>query len=273
MNCAQAETISIHEYLTSLGYAPIAQRHKQGDELRYHSPIRSNDKTPSFDVNIKKNCWNDQGLGTGGGIIQLVQQLYKASVKEALAILDQSHLYRGEYQPPNEADMIFYEPSSTQHKTATKGHNEFNQLTIKKVKALTNKALVDYVASRGINQAIAAKYLQEVYYTSSTNPDKTLFALAWPNDSGSGYEARNILFKGFVGKTKTITSINLKKGQKLAVFEGFMDFLSYLTYFGLNDFQSSAIVLNSTSLKNEAIDIIRKIGFSDIYLFLDNDAA
>jgi 5S rRNA maturation endonuclease (ribonuclease M5) len=52
-----------------------------------------------------------------------------------------------------------------------------------------------------------------------------------------------------------------------------MDFLAFLSYQGINQFQNSVIILNSVSLRKQALDIINNYHFSKIYLFLDNDDA
>ena len=268
MNCTQADSISIHEYLSHLGYAPIPRRHKGGDELRYHSPLRDNDRTPSFDVNIKKNVWNDLGLSTGGGTVQLVMHLANATTSQALKILEETKLYKGNYTTPASINYI-EEKQATIHQIKDKPGD--NQAVIKKIRDLHNTALIQYLESRKINIEIARKYFQEVYYSRKNQPDTTFFALAFKNDSGNGFETRNPLFKGFIGEEKTITSINLKNGKKLAIFEGAMDFVSYLSHYNIYDYENSAIVLNSNSLVNNAITTIKSYTFEKIYFFLDND--
>lgn len=270
MNCKQAETISIHEYLSTLGYCPIPRTHKGGDELRYFSPIRSKENTPSCDVNIKKNVWNDMGIHTGGGIIQLVQHLYKTDVSNALKILSESGLYRGSYSPPNIQKILYLEPSENISK---KKENTEPKAVIKKVKQLENKALLKYLTNRKIDIQLAKKYYQEIYY-SRENQEVMFFGLALENDSKTGYEVRNQFFKGFIGQTKTITSINIQNNTQLAIFEGGIDFITAISHYSKFKFEfNAALILNSTSLVNQAIEKMKQHTFEKIHVFLDNDQA
>lgn len=76
---------------------------------------------------------------------------------------------------------------------------------------------------------------------------------------------------------KSFIKINFKTKQEkdnqqtLSIFEGFLDFLSFLTYYDKKSFSSSVIILNSINLRNKALKEIEKHTFSKIYLFLDND--
>jgi hypothetical protein len=76
--------------------------------------------------------------------------------------------------------------------------------------------------------------------------------------------------KGCIG-SKAITSINLEDGKDVAVFEGMMDFFAYLTHHKITDFQSSVIILNSTSMKDEGLKALNSKQFKKAYFFLDND--
>ena len=93
--------------------------------------------------------------------------------------------------------------------------------------------------------------------------------MALKNDTG-GYEFKNALMKGSIG-SKAITSINLEDGKDVAIFEGMMDFLSYLTHHNITNFKSSAIILNSTSMKDEGLKALNSKQFKKAYFFLDND--
>ena len=98
--------------------------------------------------------------------------------------------------------------------------------------------------------------MQEIYSTRNGQND---FALAFPNESG-GYERRNPDFKGVHG-TKDISIVKKKevlvkrktgKGtEAVTVLEGFMDFLSALTYYQ-KEMTPPVIVLNSVAMKDRA---------------------
>lgn len=86
MRADQARQIPIHLYLDRAGFKP-AKSVRQGRELWYCSPIRESDDTPSFKVDTLLNLWFDHGAARGGNVIDLVIEMHRVSVKEALAIL------------------------------------------------------------------------------------------------------------------------------------------------------------------------------------------
>ena len=71
MNIQEVKNIRIADYLQSLGYTPVKQ---QGNSLWYKSPLRE-EKDASFKVNTELNKWYDFGLGKGGNIIALAEEL------------------------------------------------------------------------------------------------------------------------------------------------------------------------------------------------------
>ena len=130
--------------------------------------------------------------------------------------------------------------------------------------------MIQYLESRKINLEIARIYLKEIRF-KPRNLLREYFALGFPN--GNGFEARSKLFKGFVGTKKDITRIGLADGKSLSIFEGFFDYLAFLSHYNINEFQNSAIILNSTSLRKRALAEVEQFNFSKVYLFLDNDIA
>ncbi len=75
MNINDVKQIKIADYLQSLGYEPVKQ---QGRSLWYKSPLRD-EKEPSFKVNTELNKWYDFGIGKGGNIIALAEELYNSN--------------------------------------------------------------------------------------------------------------------------------------------------------------------------------------------------
>ncbi|MCI5167144.1 MAG: hypothetical protein D3903_13875 [Candidatus Electrothrix sp. GM3_4] len=95
----------------------------------------------------------------------------------------------------------------------------------KKIKSLSFFPLISYLSERKIDIPTAKKYLVEIHYSLE---DKNYFTIGFKNDS-DGYETRNSIFKGCLLK-KDITTIQGEKDSKTVfLFEGFLDFLSYLT--------------------------------------------
>jgi hypothetical protein len=109
---------------------------------------------------------------------------------------------------------------------------------------------LDYLKERSINTDIAKRYCSEIHYSIA---GKNYFAIGFPNDAGGG-ELRNWNFKGSISP-KNITTYN-NASDTVMVFEGFMDFLSYLS---LKDNPSPTIdtaVLNSTANLFKAIPFL-----------------
>ena len=109
------------------------------------------------------------------------------------------------------------------------------------------------------------------------NADKPYFAIGFPNMAG-GYEVRNRYFKGCVAP-KDITHIRQQGGQRCMcyLFEGVMDYLSFLTIRVENNPQhprldtQDYIILNSVSNLAKAESILET--YTQVGCFLDNDTA
>ena len=283
MRSDQAKTIAISEYLAQVeGIQPVHAR-MGGKELWYRSPIRQNDKTPSFKVDTELNLWFDHGLSEGGKIIDLVCKVRETSVREALAILERSGLYQGgtNYSriPTRQNTALFTSASDATHNGKNSaGEKEKDSASqsnvLTKTKPLQHPALLQYLQSRCVDETIARTYLDEVHFKPH---DKLVqyYAVGWK--SGTGYEVRNKYYKGFVGTGKTISTLQLDTHDEWLVFEGFMDFLSYLTYLKqhkhITQLNKGVVVLNSTALRKQLLAEVAEKQPKTLYLFLDNDTA
>ena len=139
------------------------------------------------------------------------------------------------------------------------------------VKPITHPKLLQYLAERGLKKSdIYEKksdvfsFLWEISYKIS---DKTFFALGFANDAG-GWELRNPYFKGCMAP-KSISTIKGKDGERLQIFEGFMDFLSWRKLHP--EIEADSIVLNSLALFPKVIPLVTS--YTSIECFLDNDEA
>jgi len=206
MNINEIKKIKLADYLQSLGYTPIKQ---QGRSLWYKSPLR-NETDASFKVNTELNQWYDFGIGKGGNIIALAAELYHC---ENVAYLLERIAERTPYIRP--ASFSFGEQQTSNH--------SFEDI---KVGELSSPALIDYLRGRGINIELAKRECKELRFEHNGKP---YFAIGFPNISG-GYELRNRYFKGCLAP-KDITHIRQQGEQRAAcyLFEGFMDYLSFLT--------------------------------------------
>ena len=91
---------------------------------------------------------------------------------------------------------------------------------------LTHPALFNYLQERGIDTALAKPECKELHFIHNGKP---YFAIGFPNVAG-GYEVRNPFFKGCIAP-KDISHIRQQgePREKCLVFEGMMDYLSFLT--------------------------------------------
>ena len=238
--------ISIRTYLAARGIKP---RWERGNRGMYLSPLRK-ERTASFSVSYDKNLWHDFGTGEGGSIIDLVARMEGCSEIEAarrLAIGEHGILV-----------PIHVEALRTNEPTPSR-------LTILSDRELTHPALLGYLTGRGIYPAIARTYCREVRYTIG---GKEYFAIGFRNDAG-GWELRNPLFKGS-STPKNITTLD--NGSDTAmVFEGFIDFLSYLSLKANPTPAIDTTVLNSVTNLQKAVPFLAR--HRVVHAFLDNDDA
>lgn len=271
MNSNQAKQIPLEDLLGTLGHTPKSQR---GTDIWYHSPFR-NEQTASFKLNKRLNTWYDFGLGQGGTVIDFVCTYYNDTVKQALERLERS-AFNSTVLPAHNTRPHLSKPQTTNPHQTRLAEEKKKAFVLEAVTAISEPALLQYLESRCINLNIAKQYLKQVYFRYGEQ-DHRQYALGFANDAGC-YELRNAKFKGFIAppdtsSRKTITSINVKNGNKLAVFEGFMDFLSFLTDRNITELQNSVIVLNSVSAYKQCQQLLQKHTFSKVYFFLDNDQA
>ncbi len=286
MRAIEARTIAICHYLEANGIKPDRVR-ASGRELWYKSPIRTGDNDPSFKVDTVKNLWFDHGIARGGNVIDLVCELQNVTVKEALSILeatglhnaphrDNLNLFSGSFpsggtRQAGQAEKKRFAPAGEKEKRDVEASGQNGgHFQILKVGELQHPALIEYLGEREIDLEIARQYLKEVHFKPADQL-RQYFALGWP--SGEGFDVRNRLFKGFVGVGKDISTVNLRPGGSLYIFEGWMDFLSYLSLHKTKTFNHSALILHSTSLKKRAAQCVLANNIQRLTLFLDNDQA
>ena len=238
--------ISIRTYLAAQGINP---RWECGNRGMYLSPLRK-ERTASFSVSYDKNLWHDFGTGEGGSIIDLVARMEGCSEAEAARRLAAGE--HGTLVPIHAEPLIVNELTPS-------------RLTILSDRELTHPALLGYLTGRGIDPTIARTYCREVRYTTG---GKEYFAIGFRNDAG-GWELRNPRFKGS-STPKNITTLD--NGNDTAmVFEGFIDFLSYLSLKANPSPSIDSTVLNSVTNLPKAVPFLARHRI--VHAFLDNDNA
>ena len=234
--------ISIRQYLDSKSIYPAKEREYYG---MYHSPFRE-DANPSFKVDYQKDLWYDFGADEGGSIIDLVMKVEQCTLAEAFRIADNSF--------------------SFQQNTPVTPTNQEQRIKILSTTPLIHPALLNYLSKqRCIAPDIAKHYCSEVHYSIAGKP---YFAIGFKNDAG-GWELRNAWFKGS-STPKSITTIN-NNSDTVMVFEGFIDFLSYLSLKGSPSPRINTTVLNSVANLRKAIPFLKT--HKTVHAFLDNDEA
>ena len=130
---------------------------------------------------------------------------------------------------------------------------------------LRHPALIGYLVSRGIVPSVAAAFCREVRYEVN---GRAFFAVGFRNDAG-GWELRSERFKGG-SSPKHITTLDNRSDTVIA-FEGFMDFLAYLSLKHPERLRIDAAVLNSVVNLSKAIPFLSR--HPVIHAFFDNDEA
>lgn len=269
MRAIEARTIRIEEYLAYEGFKPQHSKGK-GTQLWYNSPIRDGDSNPSFKVDTQKNLWYDHGIGKGGNTLDLAIEFCRGSIRDALLRLDRTNLYKSHGY--NSTPLTDFTPMSDiiqKKRIAVEKEKDETSHIITKVCDIQHPALLQYIQKRKINIEVANKYLKEIYF-KPRNAQKSYFALGWK--AGDGYQARNSLFKGYVGNGKDVSYLKKPGADECFIFEGDWDFMSYLSEKGIKTPYFSTIVLNAGGLKARALPHILAGKYKTVKLFMDNDA-
>lgn len=236
--------LPIVNYLQTIGKEPHTTIQHQ---LVYFSPL-TEEKTPSFFVEPKKNVFHDFASGQKGDIIRLIRLIEQIPFFDAVSRLEGL-----------KSGNLVSSFSFSGAKSLTKE----SKIQIVRVKPVTHLALIRYIEQRGISIDLANLYLKEVHFI---NQDKAYFALGFANNGG-GYELRNPL--DYKGKTANGITVFDKQTDTVNLFEGFFDFLSALQYYNTTSFKNTTIVLNTTNNLTLSYDYLN--AKSIINSFLDND--
>ena len=235
--------IPIRDYLAKRGITPKQENSRYGF---YLSPLRE-EQDASFKVDYLQNLWYDFGAGRGGSIIDLVMEIEKCNIQQAVERLRNDNI------------------STSTLVTSQTLQTLPNRLQVLGDYPLCHPALINYLDSRAIDTSIAKKFCREVHYLVGGH---NYFAIGFRNDYG-GWELRSERFKG-CSTPKHITTIDNGSDKTLA-FEGFMDLLSYLTIKRNGSPTCNIAVLNSVANIQKAVPFLAR--HRSIYTFLDNDDA
>ena len=227
----------------------------------YHSPLRE-DMHPSFKVDTEKNLWIDYGEGRGGSIIDLCMRMESCTLSEAIRILGQSspditHV------PRRESVQGTSKQESIRQAVSTSGARSLIEIS----DTLPPHLLKYLEEDRCINLEKAMPFLRCISYEVR---ELHYQAIGFANLSG-GYELRDDkTFKGTIAP-KDITPIFTDRAEPVCIFEGFMDFLSFLSM--KEEITNHCLVMNSVSNVARTIRYLNDRHLTHIRAFLDNDEA
>jgi hypothetical protein len=247
MNSTQAKKVPILFIANKLG---LEFEKSLGTKYFFKSP-QAAQKTGSLRCDIEKNLFIDYLNNRGGATIELVMYCLNCDFVTALKLIESIDTTQ------NIVNLPIYKPYS-QLSTSNLS------IEILKVKELSNKALIDYLIGRNINTDLVKNSVYEVYYETQ---NKKYFAVGFKNILGC-FELRNKYFKG--SSSKAISFID-NHSENLLVFEGFIDYLSYLTYNNSNAANFDIIVLNGVGQLHSIAPYLCK--YNAIGAYLDNDIA
>ncbi len=244
----------IVEYLERKGIKPVRRTPAY---IMYRSPLRA-ETHPSFKVDTEKNLWIDYGEGRGGSIIDLCMRMEGCTLSEAIRRLGQNAPDNGTYNFLND-----FVPNNPQPAMAVNGARRLIEIS-----DTLSPHLQDYLTKeRCIDLEKAMPFLKCISYEVRS---RLYQAIGFANLSG-GYELRDDkTFKGTIAP-KDITPIFTDRAEPVCIFEGFMDFLSFLSM--KEEITNHCLVMNSVSNVARTIRYLNDRHLTHIRAFLDNDEA
>ena len=245
---------SIVEYLERKGIRPVR---KTPTYAMYRSPLRE-ETHPSFKVDTEKNLWIDYAEGRGGSIIDLCMRMEGCTLSEAIRCLGQNASDNGTSSFLND-----FVPNNSQPVMAVNGARRLIEIS-----DTLPPHLQDYLTKeRCVNLEKATPFLKCISYEVR---GRRYQAIGFANLSG-GYELRDDkTFKGTIAP-KDITPIFTDRTEPVCIFEGFMDFLSFLSM--KEEITNHCLVMNSVSNVARTIRYLNDRHLTHIRAFLDNDEA
>ena len=249
MALSEIKQISIREYLKNMSILPKKDFGYYG---MYFCPFRE-DRNTSFKVDYRQNIWYDFGTNEGGSIIDLVMKLDNCTFYEAATRLENDI-----------AGTCLSSFSFHRDTFLDKRENNEPAIAIRDIREISHLKLIEWVNARKIDLSLANLYCREVHYRVR---DRMYFSVGFGNDN-DGYELSSPNnFKGCI-PPKAITTIKNRHNTCL-VFEGFWDFLSYLTLKNIERMKYDVAILNSVANVQKSMAFLK--GHKNIYAFLDND--
>jgi len=239
--------ISIVEWLKNNGYT---KQRGSGKYVSYLSPFGT-EANASMKVNTAKNTWRDYHSGKSGNIITLVMELEKCSFVEACRVLGDN---RG-------VDIATYEPVKQE-----------SGVKIHLVEDIASQELIGYFTDkRKIDPDVLNKYCKQVSFSfpfSEKDPNAIYTAVGFPTAMKS-WELRSSFMK-IATPPKSFSKIKGLSNERIILWEGFINFLSFLTYHKTLVPKYTTYILNGVHQIRLVNPFLKgKI----VYLYVDSDCA
>ena len=250
----KANQTDLRALLQDFGFKQLSNSH-------FENPFKTEKKSNSFSVfqHTTQNIWiaKDLSSGKNWNVLTLTMECKKMTFVEAMYFL---LAFNKEFVPPKKNNFFLSKP------------NSYRSFTHKEATPNQKNALTHYLKNeRGVSPTLAKEYVEYRQYQYEGS-SIWYYALFFKNDS-EGYVIRNKAMKNpkCLGKSD-ITTILYQDSTKWIIFEGFIDFLSAITYYQ-KPFKGNVLVLNSVVNTEKAIQVLKSLSATKIYAFLDNDAA
>lgn len=192
------------------------------------------------------NRWYDFGDGKGGNLVDFGIRFHQCSVVDFLRKINTSFSFHQQKVQTNNED------------------DNTKKIKIICEKEISSLVLLRYLHKRRIPVDLAVRYCRQIDYELY---GKTYYAIGFKNNAG-GYELRNEKFKAS-SSPKDITIIK-NCADKLTVFEGFFNFLSYQAIHQKQEQpKSNFLILNSASFFQKNLSLMQT--YKAVHLYLDRD--
>ncbi|MFV8341065.1 CHC2 zinc finger domain-containing protein [Flavobacterium sp. XS2P39] len=238
MTIEQAKTMDMISYLCTLGFKPSKIR---GSNFWYFSPFRD-ERTPSFKVDQKINCWYDHRIGKGGNLIDFGVLYYNCTTSELLQKL--------------KGNFSLQQPIIHQVDNSSK-----REYKIKILKAVARTSPSPSHFARRIAIESGKHHYLRIKYVMNKN---THNGIGFENNLG-GFEIRNPYFKTR-SATKGITIID-NSSNEVIILESITDFFFFKAMNNnLPKNSKDFVILNSVSFFERARPFMEKHQSIRLYL-------
>lgn len=261
------QNADIKQVIESTGAQPVYSNVAKGD-YTYHAPYRE-DSNPSLRINVHEQRFYDFGKTEArGDVIQLARLILGKGDADAMPFF-QTLEWLERFSGSSVAPKAIQPTQRSKSRPVEVSHegDRFSFVRATPVSGKTHPNNLDYIVNtRKIGLAVASRHLHIITYKDHSAPiDDPLrgnrYGIGGANDAG-GWEVRapsiNSNFKTALGP-KGITTFNGPQDAIVGdIFEGRMDFLTYLELKKLLQPDHPTIILNSGRFAARAAEEIKR---------------